>query len=229
MGNELRSNELVSGVVRRLDDGTLVVALGGVEAVVPPDEQVTGESFHVGDPFVGVVLSPEDGGSLSRIAVSRTRPALVQRLLEAEVPEIRQGLVVIRSLVRKPGVASKLTVSSPGSETDSVAVTKGPNGAHLEAVSRLLGGENVDVVAFDDDLVTFVSNVVAPARISRVTVDVVARTATLIVPDGDCKSAVGAKGVNVLLAAQVTGYRVEVIMESKAPENPGHHASYPAS
>ena len=220
MGNELRSDELVSGVVCRLDDGTLVVELGGVEAVVPPAEQVTGESFRVGDPFVGVVLSPEDGGSLSRIVVSRTRPALVQRLLEAEVPEIRQGLVVIRSLVRKPGIASKFTVSSPDGETDSAAVTKGPNGAHLDAVSRLLAGEKVDVVAFDDDPVRFVCNVVAPARILRVTVDVVAGTATVIVADADFRLAVGAKGVNVLLAAQVTGYRVEVIMESKAPASP---------
>jgi transcription termination/antitermination protein NusA len=210
--------ELVSGIVRRLEHGDIVLDLGGAEALLPVREQVPGETHRDGDRVVAYVVESAVGGP---IVVSRAHRGLLEKLFEMEVPEIHDRLVSIEASARLPGARSKIAVRARDQSVDPVAACVGMKGSRVEAVLRELRGEKVDILPWDPDPARFACNAIAPAQVSRVIIDAASRTTQLVVPDDQLSLAIGKKGENVRLAAQLTGWNLEVLAMGKAETRRG--------
>ncbi|HJL42704.1 MAG TPA: transcription termination factor NusA [Myxococcales bacterium LLY-WYZ-16_1] len=213
-----RTGDLVTGVVRRFERGNLVVDLGRAEAVLPVREQCPREFYRVNDRIQAYVLDVNKQARGSQIVLSRTSPGLLIKLFEAEVPEIYEGIVKIEAAAREPGARSKIAVSSSDRDVDPVGACVGMKGSRVQAVVQELRGEKVDIVPFDEDTARFVCNALAPAEVSRVLVDESNHAMELIVPDDQLSLAIGRRGQNVRLASQLTGWRLDIISESKVRE-----------
>jgi transcription termination/antitermination protein NusA len=213
-----RADELVTGVVRRFERGNLIVDLGRAEAVLPIREQCNREFYRVGDRIQAYVLEVNKQARGSQIVLSRTSPGLLVKLFEVEVPEIYEGIVKIEAAAREPGARSKIAVSSSDRDVDPVGACVGMKGSRVQAVVQELRGEKVDIVPWDEDVARFVCNALAPAEVSRVLMDESNHAMELIVPDDQLSLAIGRRGQNVRLASQLTGWRLDIISESKVRE-----------
>ena len=213
-----RKEELATGVVRRFERGNIIVDLGRAEAVLPVREQCPRESYRVNDRIQAYVLDVNKQARGSQIVLSRTSPGLLIKLFEMEVPEIYEGIVKIEAAAREPGARSKIAVSSSDRDVDPVGACVGMKGSRVQAVVQELRGEKVDIVPFDDDTARFVCNALAPAEVSRVLVDESNHGMEIIVPDDQLSLAIGRRGQNVRLASQLTGWRLDIISESKVNE-----------
>lgn len=213
-----RKEELATGVVRRFERGNIVVDLGRAEAVLPLREQCPRESYRAGDRIQAYVLDVNKQARGSQIVLSRTSPGLLIKLFEMEVPEIYEGIVKIEAAAREPGARSKIAVSSSDRDVDPVGACVGMKGSRVQAVVQELRGEKVDIVPWDEDTARFVCNALAPAEVSRVLVDEANHAMEIIVPDDQLSLAIGRRGQNVRLASQLTGWRLDIISESKVKE-----------
>ena len=213
-----RKEELATGVVRRFERGNIIVDLGRAEAVLPVREQCPRESYRVNDRIQAYVLDVNKQARGSQIVLSRTAPGLLIKLFEMEVPEIYEGIVKIEAAAREPGARSKIAVSSSDRDVDPVGACVGMKGSRVQAVVQELRGEKVDIVPFDEDTARFVCNALAPAEVSRVLVDESNHGMEIIVPDDQLSLAIGRRGQNVRLASQLTGWRLDIISESKVKE-----------
>jgi N utilization substance protein A len=213
-----RKEELVTGVVRRFERGNIIVDLGRAEAVLPLREQCPRESYRAGDRIQAYVLDVNKQARGSQIVLSRTSPGLLIKLFEMEVPEIYEGIVKIEAAAREPGARSKIAVSSSDRDVDPVGACVGMKGSRVQAVVQELRGEKVDIVPWDEDTARFVCNALAPAEVSRVLVDESNHAMEIIVPDDQLSLAIGRRGQNVRLASQLTGWRLDIISESKVKE-----------
>ncbi len=213
-----RKEELATGVVRRFERGNIIVDLGRAEAVLPVREQCPRESYRVNDRIQAYVLDVNKQARGSQIVLSRTSPGLLIKLFEMEVPEIYEGIVKIEAAAREPGARSKIAVSSSDRDVDPVGACVGMKGSRVQAVVQELRGEKVDIVPFDEDTARFVCNALAPAEVSRVLVDEANHGMEIIVPDDQLSLAIGRRGQNVRLASQLTGWRLDIISESKVNE-----------
>jgi N utilization substance protein A len=213
-----RKSELVTGVVRRFERGNLVVDLGRAEAVLPLREQCPRESYRVNDRIQAFVLDVNKQARGSQIVLSRTSPGLLIKLFEMEVPEIYEGIVKIEAAAREPGARSKVAVSSSDRDVDPVGACVGMKGSRVQAVVQELRGEKVDIVPFDEDPARFVCNALAPAEVSRVLIDDSNHAMEIIVPDDQLSLAIGRRGQNVRLASQLTGWKLDIVSESKVKE-----------
>ena len=213
-----RKEELATGVVRRFERGNIIVDLGRAEAVLPVREQCPRESYRVNDRIQAYVLDVNKQARGSQIVLSRTAPGLLIKLFEMEVPEIYEGIVKIEAAAREPGARSKIAVSSSDRDVDPVGACVGMKGSRVQAVVQELRGEKVDIVPFDEDTARFVCNALAPAEVSRVLVDESNHGMEIIVPDDQLSLAIGRRGQNVRLASQLTGWRLDIISESKVNE-----------
>ncbi|MEQ8275460.1 MAG: transcription termination factor NusA [Deltaproteobacteria bacterium] len=213
-----RAEELATGVVRRFERGNIIVDLGRAEAVLPLREQCPRESYRAGDRIQAYVLDVNKQARGSQIVLSRTSPGLLIKLFEMEVPEIYEGIVKIEAAAREPGARSKIAVSSSDRDVDPVGACVGMKGSRVQAVVQELRGEKVDIVPFDEDTARFVCNALAPAEVSRVLVDESNHAMEIIVPDDQLSLAIGRRGQNVRLASQLTGWRLDIISESKVRE-----------
>ncbi len=213
-----RKEELATGVVRRFERGNIIVDLGRAEAVLPVREQCPRESYRVNDRIQAYVLDVNKQARGSQIVLSRTSPGLLIKLFEMEVPEIYEGIVKIEAAAREPGARSKIAVSSSDRDVDPVGACVGMKGSRVQAVVQELRGEKVDIVPFDEDTARFVCNALAPAEVSRVLVDESNHGMEIIVPDDQLSLAIGRRGQNVRLASQLTGWRLDIISESKVNE-----------
>ena len=193
--------ELASGIVDRIESGIVYVDLGRAEGVMPPEEQIPGEPLQPGRP----VLVRQ-----AQVRVSRGARAFIHRLLEAEVPEIKAGTVQVRAIAREPGLRTKIAVSSTEPGLDPVGACVGPKGVRHRAILSELANEHVDIVPWSDDPEAFVAAALGPAKVERVTIDRVTRTATVLVPRGQLSLAIGRDGQNARLAAKLTGYRIDI-------------------
>jgi transcription termination/antitermination protein NusA len=202
--------ELASGVVDRIDSGTAYVDLGRAEGVMPPEEQIPGEQLIPGRPVLVVILDAEHNRRQAQVRVSRASRAFVHRLLEAEVPEIKAGTVQIRAIAREPGLRTKIAVSSTQAGLDPVGACVGPKGVRHRAILSELANEHVDIVPWSDDPEHFVAAALGPAKVDRVTIDRVTRTATVLVPSNQLSLAIGRDGQNARLAAKLTGLRIDI-------------------
>lgn len=213
-----RQEELATGVVRRFERGNLIVDLGRAEAVLPLREQCPRESYRVNDRIQAYVVDVNKQARGAQIVLSRTAPGLLIKLFEMEVPEIYEGIVKIEAAAREPGARSKIAVSSSDRDVDPVGACVGMKGSRVQAVVQELRGEKVDIVPFDEDTARFVCNALAPAEVSRVLVDESNHGMEIIVPDDQLSLAIGRRGQNVRLASQLTGWRLDIISESKVRE-----------
>ena len=213
-----RKDELITGVVRRFERGSIIVDLGRAEAILMVREQVPRESYRAGDRVVAYVLDIDRAARGPQIILSRTHRGLLEKLFEMEVPEIYEKIVRIESSAREPGARAKIAVSSRDSDVDPVGACVGMKGSRVQAVVQELRGEKIDIVPYDEDPARFVCNAIAPAEVSRVLIDAENHTMELIVPDEKLSLAIGKKGQNVRLASQLTGWRIDIHSESKVRE-----------
>src|SRR4029077_3311681 len=202
--------ELASGIVDRMENGTVYVDLGRAEGVMPPEEQIPGEQLTPGRPVLIVILEPQRGHRQAQVRVSRAARAFVHRLLEAEVPEIKAGTVEVRALAREPGLRTKIAASSSEPGPDPVGACVGPKGVRHRAILSELSNEHIDIVPWSEDAGAFVAAALGPAKVEKVTIDRVTRTATVLVPKSQLSLAIGRDGQNARLAAKLTGFRIDI-------------------
>src|SRR5947199_3017992 len=214
--------ELATGVVDRIEAGTVYVDLGRAEGVMPPEEQIPGEQLQPGRPVLIVILDPEQNRKQAQVRVSRAARGFVHRLLEAEVPEIKAGTVQIRAIAREPGLRTKIAVSSAEPGLDPVGACVGPKGVRHRAILSELANEHVDIVPWSEDPEAFVAAALGPAHAERVTIDRVTRTATVLVPKNQLSLAIGRDGQNARLAAKLTGFRIDIKPSDADGESPPH-------
>jgi len=210
--------DLVSGVIQQGSDPRVVrVDLGKVEAVLPPSEQVPGESYPHGNRIKCVVVGVRKGPRGPQVTVSRSHPALVRGLFALEVPEINDGSVEIAALAREAGHRTKIAVRSTVPGVNAKGACIGPMGQRVRQVMSELGGEKIDIVDFSDDPAAFIAHALSPARVSSVrVVDLPTRAAQVIVPDYQLSLAIGREGQNARLAARLTGWRIDIRSDAAA-------------
>src|ERR1700726_2552580 len=174
--------ELASGIVDRIEAGTVYVDLGRAEGVMPPEEQIPGEELHPGRPVLVVIMDAQRNARQAQVRVSRAARMFVHRLMEAEVPEIKAGTVQVRAIAREPGLRTKIAVSSSEPGLDPVGACVGHKGMRHRAVLSELATEHVDIVPWSDDAEVFVAAALGPAKADAVKIDRATRTATVMVP-----------------------------------------------
>jgi N utilization substance protein A len=204
--------EIVGGIIQQgRDPRTVLVDIGGVEAVLPAHEQVPTEVYAHGERIRAYVLDVSRGPKGPSITLSRTHPNLVRKLFALEVPEVADGSVEIAALAREAGHRSKMAVKSnvPGLGAKGACI--GPLGSRVRAVMAELRGEKIDIVDYSDDPATYVASALSPARVSSVEiVDLSERSARVVVPDYQLSLAIGKEGQNARLAARLTGWRIDI-------------------
>ena len=212
-----RVSELVTGIVRRFDKGNLIVDLdfGRTDAILPRKEQTPRETYRPNDRVQAIIKEVRRSSREPQVVVSRADPELLIKLFEAEVPEMYEGIVRIVACAREPGVRSKVAVYSRDSDVDPVGACVGMRGSRVQAVVQELRGEKIDIVLYQDDPARFVCNAISPAEVSKVLLDEANRTMELIVPDDQLSLAIGRGGQNVRLAAQLTGWNLDIISETR--------------
>jgi N utilization substance protein A len=205
-----RKGELVTGIVDRIEGGVGYVELGRAEGVMPPEEQIPGERLTPGRPLAVVILEPRRHARHPQVTVSRASRTFVQRLLEAEVPEIAAGSVQVKAIAREAGLRTKVAVASRQPGIDAVGACVGPKGVRHQSLLTELGGEHVDIVPWSDDGAAYVAGALGPARVNHVALDAASRTATVFVPRDQLSLAIGKDGQNARLAAKLTGWRIDI-------------------
>ncbi|MCH1494217.1 MAG: transcription termination factor NusA [Rubripirellula sp.] len=203
--------EIVSGIIGRADGGVATVNLGNVEAILPRSEQIPGESLHASERVRAVVFEVRATGNRVRVVLSRTRPQLVQRLFEQEIPELGEEIISIESISREPGYRSKVAVSSVDSQVDPIAVCVGYRGGRIKAVREELAGEHIDVVRYSEDPEVLIPNALQPATVEQVLLcDMIGR-AIVLVQEDQLSLAIGRRGQNVRLASKLCGWDIEIM------------------
>jgi len=210
-----RLGELVTGIVRRFEKGDMIVDLGRTEAIVPKQEQVPSESYRAGERLLGFFLRIDKEGKGPIIVLSRRNIGLLIGLFTMEVPEIAEGIVEIRAAAREPGVRSKIAVASRDSDVDPVGACVGMKGSRVQGVVGEMKGEKIDIVQWDSDPARFVCNSLAPAEVVKVIIREREHAMEVVVPDDQLSLAIGRRGQNVRLAAQVSGWNIDVYSETK--------------
>ena len=211
-----RKGELIKGVVRRFEKGNnIIVDLGRTEGILPVREQTPRETYRPGDRIVAWVKDIDREARGPQIILSRSDPKLVEKLFESEVPEIYEGIVRIVSVAREPGARSKIAVTSRDADVDPVGACVGMKGSRVQAVVQELRGEKIDIVPFDRDPARYVIAAIQPAEVHKVIVDEADGRMELVVPDEKLSLAIGRKGQNVRLAAQLTNWKLDIISETK--------------
>lgn len=214
-----KAGEVLGGVIQQgRDPRTVLVDLGGVEAVLPHHEQVPGERYVHGERLRAYVLDVARGQRGPQITLSRTHPNLVRKLFELEVPEIADGTVEITALAREAGHRSKMSVRATVAGVNAKGACIGPMGGRVRAVMAELHGEKIDIVDHADDPAAMVAHALSPARVLSVTVvDPDARAARVVVPDYQLSLAIGKEGQNARLAAKLTGWRIDIRSDAQEP------------
>lgn len=213
-----RVGQILSGVVRRFEKRNIVVDLGKSEAVLTPREQIPGEAYKTGDRIQALLLEIDTESRNQLLILSRRHPDFLKNLFELEVPEIQEGIVEIKSCAREPGIRAKIAVYSADSDVDPVGACVGMRGARVQSIVQELRGEKIDIVLWNPDPARFVCNAIAPAEVSKVIVKDKEKAMEIIVADDQLSLAIGRKGQNVRLAANLTGWSIDIFSESKVDE-----------
>ncbi len=214
---EDKEGELMACTVRRIEDGNVYVEIGGnqIEGVLMPRDQVPGEKYELNQKLNVYVKRVKNTGRLAQIVVSRTANGLVKRLFENEVPEIRQGIVVVKGVARDPGQRTKIAIYSEDPSVDAVGACVGNKGARVNAIVNELGGEKIDIIPWSENPLEYISSALSPARVVKV-VQTGDDSAMAVVPDDKLSLAIGRSGQNARLAVRLTGWKIDVKSESVA-------------
>lgn len=210
-----RVGEVITGTVQRRESRNIIISLGKIEAVLPPQEQVESEPYRFNDRLKLYLLEVRRTPRGPQVIVSRTHPSLIRRLFELEVPEIADGIVTIKSVAREPGARSKIAVHSRDEKVDPVGSCVGHRGSRVQAVVNELYDEKIDIVRWSPDPAQFIAEALSPAKAVRVTVNPETKSAFVVVPDNQLSLAIGKSGQNVRLAARLTGWRIDIRSESQ--------------
>ncbi|WP_184080345.1 transcription termination factor NusA [Nocardiopsis mwathae] len=215
-----RENEIVSGLIQQgKDPRNVLVDLGKIEAILPPQEQVPGESYDHGERLRAYVVQVRKGHRGPSVTLSRTHPNLVRKLFELEVPEIADGTVEIAAIAREAGHRTKMAVKSNKAGVNAKGACIGPLGSRVRNVMAELHGEKIDIVDYSEDPAVFVGNALSPARVNQVEVlDAAAKVARVTVPDYQQSLAIGKEGQNARLAARLTGWRIDIRSDAEPAE-----------
>ena len=211
-----RVGEVLTGVVKRFEQGDMIVEIGRIEAILPRKEQSRAESYNQGDRVRAVIRGVSKSIKGPQVVLSRTDAALLIKLFEQEVPEIYDGTVMIRGAVREAGDRAKVAVYSRERDIDPVGACVGMKGTRVQAIIRELRGEKIDIVEWSDDPVQFVMNALSPAKVQRVSItDDENKVMEVLVEDSQLSLAIGKKGQNVRLAAKLTGWKIDIKSEEE--------------
>ncbi len=210
-----RKGEILNGIVKRFEHGDMIVDLGKTEAVLSQKEQVPGENYRPTERVRAYLVDVKKTSKGPNIILSRTHPGMVAKLFELEVPEIHEGIVKIKNVVREPGSRVKIAVVSEDRDIDPVGACVGMKGSRVQAVVQELKGEKIDIVEWVDDPARFVCNALSPAQIAKVIVHDAEKSMEVIVPDNQLSLAIGKRGQNVRLGAKLTGWKIDIFSESK--------------
>lgn len=213
-----KEHEMVSGIVQRNMGKYININLGKVDALLTDSETVPGENLRPQERVKVYVLEVKDSPRGPRILVSRSHPELVKKLFEAEVAEIADGIIEIKSIAREAGSRTKIAVYSNDPDVDAVGACVGMNGIRVGAVVDELKGEKVDIVSWDENPALLIENALSPAKIVSVLADPDDKTALVIVPDYQLSLAIGKEGQNARLAAKLTGFKIDIKSETQAKE-----------
>jgi N utilization substance protein A len=213
-----RVGDLITGVVQRFEQRNLFVDLGRIEGILPSNEQMPTEHYEPGTRLKTFVVEVKKTTKGPQVLLSRTRPGLLKRLFELEVPEIQDGIVEIKSVSREPGFRSKIAVYSRDHQIDPVGACVGNRGIRVQMIVRELKGEKIDIIPWSSDPIEFIINALSPAKVSDVKILPSKKTAIVIVPDFQLSLAIGKEGQNARLAAKLTGWKIDIKSETQAAE-----------
>ena len=213
-----RIGEIVHGVVKRSEFGSVVVDLGRAEGVVRRDEMIPRESFRTGDRIRAYIYDVRRETRGPQIFLSRSHPQFMVRLFAQEVPEIYDGVIEIRAVARDPGSRAKIAVISKDSGIDPVGACVGMRGVRVQAVVQELQGERIDIIPWNSEAATFIVNALAPAEVSKVVLDEDTHRVEVVVPDEQLSLGIGRRGQNVRLASQLTGWQIDILTEAEESE-----------
>jgi N utilization substance protein A len=210
--------QMISGVIQRSDSGATTVMLGNVEAILPRSEQIPGETHHPNERIRATVFDVRKQGSRVKVILSRTRPQLVQRLFEQEIPEIAEGVIAVRAMAREPGYRSKVAVSSSDPRVDCVGACVGVRGNRIKNIVDELAGERIDIVRWNEDMKVLIPNALQPAEVDDVILCKMMGRAIVLVREDQLSLAIGRRGQNVRLASKLCGWDIEIMTREELEE-----------
>ena len=216
-----KQKSIVTGIVQRINGGSISVNLGRAEGLLNEKETVPGENLKPQDRIKVYVIDVRKTQRGPRILVSRTHPELVKKLFEQEVTEIQEGVVEIKSIAREPGSRTKIAVYSNDPRVDAVGACVGVNGIRVNNIVEELRGEKIDIINWDENPGNLIQNALSPAKIVAVFADPEEKTAKVVVPDYQLSLAIGREGQNARLAAKLTSYKIDIKSETQAKDAPG--------
>jgi N utilization substance protein A len=210
-----RKGELVSGIVRRIEKKNVIVDLGRTEAILPPVQQVPKEYYKTKERIRAILFDIKETRRGPQLILSRAHSDFVKGLFKAEVPEITEGIVEIKSISRDPGSRTKIAVASNDADVDPIGACVGMRGSRVQNIIQELRGEKIDIVPWSSDPARFVCNALSPARVSKVIIDENNRSMEVIVDDDQLSLAIGRRGQNVRLASQLSEWKIDIKTESQ--------------
>ncbi len=210
--------QLVTGTIQRYEGGAATVTLTNVEAILPKGEQIPGESHHANERVRATVYEVKKAGSRVKIILSRTKPQLVLRLFEQEIPEIAEGVIEIRAIAREPGYRTKVAVSSTDQRVDCVGACVGVRGNRIKNIVDELAGERIDIVRYSDDMQVLIPNALQPAEVEEVILCQMLGRAIVLVQEDQLSLAIGRRGQNVRLASKLCVWDIEIMTREELDE-----------
>jgi N utilization substance protein A len=223
-----RLDSIVTGTIQRIEGGNLIVNLGRVEGIVPRSEQIRGENYKVGDRIRAYLFEVRPQGQRVRIVLSRAHPDFVKKLFELEVPEVGEGMILIKNLVREAGYKTKLAVQSRDAKVDPIGACVGVRGSRIRNIIDELNGEKIDILKFEEQPEVMVAASLKPAQINSITLNYDTKTADVLVEEDQLSLAIGRRGANVRLASRLSGWDIQISAE-KPIEEAGGEAAPPAA
>lgn len=217
-GFNAKIGEIVNGVILKTDRDNVIVNIGKTEAILPKKEMIPGEFFNRNDYVRALLLDIRIVKGWPQLILSRTHPNFLKKLFEAEIPEVYEGIIEVKSAAREPGDRAKVAVYSTNSNIDPVGACIGIKGSRINAITKELGREKIDVVEWSPDPVKYVCNAISPATVLLTNIIEDDKTIEIVVPDDQLSLAIGKKGQNVRLAAILTEWRLDVLKESEYAE-----------
>jgi N utilization substance protein A len=211
-------SQLVTGVIQRYEGGAATVTLSNTEAILPKSEQIPGETHHANERVRATVCEVRKVGSRVKVILSRTRPQLVERLFEQEIPEITDGVIQIKAMAREPGYRTKVAVSSSDQRVDCVGACVGVRGNRIKNIVDELAGERIDIVRFSDDMQVLIPNALQPAEVEEVILCQMLGRAIVLVREDQLSLAIGRRGQNVRLASKLCGWDIEIMTRDELDE-----------
>lgn len=213
-----RVGDVINGTVKRVEYGNVIVDLGRAEGIIRRDEMIPRENVRLGDRIRAYIYDVRREQRGPQIFLTRARPEFMSMLFRAEVPEIYDSVVEIKSVARDPGSRAKIAVISKDSSIDPVGACVGMRGARVQAVVNELQGEKVDIIQWNPDAASFIVNALAPAEVTKVVLDEDSNRIEVVVPEAQLSLAIGRRGQNVRLASQLTGWDIDILTEQEESE-----------